>query len=424
VTIEVEITRLGSQGDGIAETPQGMRYIPFALPGERVRVTGDGPCELLSPPSPDRATPVCRHFGVCGGCVAQHIREPLYAEWKRAIVIEALRQRGLAPTVAPLAVVEAHTRRRAVLTARRQTDGSLVLGYHLRKSTALVTLEECPVLLPAIAGKLAALKAIVSAIPARENRLTVLATRAGLDVSAEHSGGGLSAAAMSAIALVARGNKIARVTINGETVVETTAPTLVFAGIETAPPPGAFVQAVEAAERGMTAIVTEAIAGCARVADLFSGVGTFALPLARHARVLAVDSDAEALAALDRAARHARGLKPVETKLRDLLRTPLAPKELEGFDAVVFDPPRAGAKAQAERLAQSDVPLLVAVSCDPGTLARDLRILVDGGYDLESVTPIDQFLYSAHVEAVAVLRRTAPKIKSRSPSARRKLRPA
>jgi 23S rRNA (uracil1939-C5)-methyltransferase len=172
------------------------------------------------------------------------------------------------------------------------------------------------------------------------------------------------------------------------------------------------VQAVEAAERAMTGIVTEATAGASRVADLFSGVGTFTLPLARHARMLAVDGDADALAALDRAARRASGLKPIETKVRDLLRTPLAPKELEGFDAVVFDPPRAGAKAQSERLAQSQVPLVVAVSCDPGTLARDLRILVDAGYSLETVTPIDQFLYSAHVEAVAVLRRA----KARRPS--------
>jgi 23S rRNA (uracil1939-C5)-methyltransferase len=203
-------------------------------------------------------------------------------------------------------------------------------------------------------------------------------------------------------------------------VIETAPPALSIAGMETVPPPGAFVQAVEAAEREMTGIVVEAVAGASLAADLFSGVGTFALPLARTARVLAVDSDAKALSSLEAAARRAQGLRPIETKLRDLLGTPLGPRELEGFDAVVFDPPRAGARAQAERLARSSVPLVVAVSCDPGTLARDLRILVDGGYGLEAVTPIDQFLFSAHVEAVAVLRRAQPSLKSRSPAARRR----
>ena len=312
--------------------------------------------------------------------------------------------------------VAPHSRRRAVLTARRQRDGQATLGYHRRKSAELVDLQECPVLQPAIVERLAALRAIAAALPAREARLTVLATSAGLDISAEHGGNRLGAAAVSEIARIAAKQQLARIAVNGETVIERVPPVLAFAGIDAVPPPGAFVQAVEAAELEMTRLVREAVAGSTRVADLFCGVGTFALPMARNARVLAVDSDDKALAALDAAVRRAQGLKPVETKLRDLLRTPLGAKELEGFDAVVFDPPRAGAKAQAERLAQSQVPLVVAVSCDPGTLARDLRILVDGGYSLEGVTPIDQFLFSAHVEAVAVLRRPAPvrRLKSRS----------
>ncbi len=415
MTIELEIADLGAQGDGIAETAGGTRYVPFALPGERVRIAGGNAPELLSPPSADRATPICRHHGVCGGCVAQHMRERLYAEWKRGIVAEALRQRGLTPEVAPLVRVAPHSRRRAVLTARRQRDGQATLGYHRRKSAELVDLQECPVLQPAIVERLAALRAIAAALPAREARLTVLATSAGLDISAEHGGNRLGAAAVSEIARIAAKQQLARIAVNGETVIERVPPVLAFAGIDAVPPPGAFVQAVEAAELEMTRLVREAVAGSTRVADLFCGVGTFALPMARNARVLAVDSDDKALAALDAAVRRAQGLKPVETKLRDLLRTPLGAKELEGFDAVVFDPPRAGAKAQAERLAQSQVPLVVAVSCDPGTLARDLRILVDGGYSLEGVTPIDQFLFSAHVEAVAVLRRPTPVRRLRSP---------
>jgi 23S rRNA (uracil1939-C5)-methyltransferase len=256
-------------------------------------------------------------------------------------------------------------------------------------------------------------------VSAKEARLTVIATRAGLDVSAEHGGGSrLTPSALSEIARLAAEHHLARIAVNGETLIERAPPALAFAGIDVVPPPGAFLQAVAAAEHEMAQIVTEAIVGVARVADLFCGIGTFALPLARNSRVLAVDSDARLLGALNAAARRAQGLKPIETKQRDLSRTPLAPKELEGFDAVVFDPPRAGAKAQAERLAQSRVPLVVAVSCDPGTLARDLRILVDGGYGLESVAPIDQFLFSAHVEAVAVLRRSTPARRPKKPTQR------
>ena len=202
-----------------------------------------------------------------------------------------------------------------------------------------------------------------------------------------------------------RAHGIARITVNGETLVEHAAPTLSFGGVDVVPPPGAFVQAAEAAELEISRLVVDAVGRSKRVADLFCGIGTFTLPLARRGRVLAVDGDQAAIDALDAAARRAQGLKPIETKLRDLFREPLSARELKDFDAVVFDPPRAGAKAQAERLAQSLVPLVVAVSCDPGTLARDLRILVDGGYSIEAVTPIDQFLFSAHVEVVAVLRR-------------------
>ena len=383
----------------------GTRYVPFALPGERVRVAGEGLPELVSAASPDRVAPLCRHFGICGGCAAQHMGERLYADWKRGIVIEAFRQRGLEPDIAPLRRFAPGSRRRAVLSASRQRDRAPTLGYHRRGSNELVDIQECPVLEPAVASRLAALRAIAAALPAAQVRLTVLSTQAGLDVAAEHGGNRLGATAVSALAQIAAEHHLARIAVNGETVIERASPALSFGGIAAVPPPGAFVQAVEAAEQAMVEIVLEAVAKASRVADLFCGPGTFTLPMAREARVLAVDSDKAAIAALDASVRRARGIKPVATKLRDLFREPLSAKELEGFDAVVFDPPRAGARAQAERLAQSQVPLAVAVSCDPGTLARDARILVDGGFRLEGVTPIDQFLFSARVEAVAVLRR-------------------
>jgi 23S rRNA (uracil1939-C5)-methyltransferase len=408
VTIELDIARLGAQGDGIAETGSGPRFVPFALPGERVRLAANGLPDVVSSASSDRVAPVCRHFGTCGGCVAQHMSDRLYAGWKRSIVVEAFRHHGLRAEIEPLRRISLGSRRRAVLTARHETSGSVALGYHRRKSTDLIDIEECPILEPAIVARLEALRSIAGALPSGEIRLTALLTHGGLDVAINHDARRLGPDATDRLCEIAAVHRLARITVNGEVAMERAAPALSFGAVEVVPPPGVFVQAAAAAEQEISRLVADAVGRSKRVADLFCGVGTFTLPLARLSRVLAVDGDQAAIAALDAAARRAQGLRPIETKLRDLFREPLSARELKDFDAIVFDPPRAGAKAQAERLAQSPVPLIVAVSCDPGTLARDLRILVDGGYSIEAVTPIDQFLFSAHVEAVAVLRRLNP----------------
>jgi 23S rRNA (uracil1939-C5)-methyltransferase len=264
------------------------------------------------------------------------------------------------------------------------------------------------VLVAGICTQLPALRAIAAALPAREVRFTVLSTPAGLDVAVEAGGGRLEPAAAGAIGRIAAEHRLARIAIDGNIIIERTAPELNVAGVDIAVPPGAFVQAVEEAERAMASLVVRAVGPARRVADLFCGAGTFTFDLARRARVLALDRDRAAIAALAAAARRAQGLKPIEAGFRDLFRTPLSARELQDFDAVVFDPPRAGARTQAEQVARSRVPTVVAVSCDPGALARDLRLLVDGGYAIDSVTPIDQFLFSAHVEMVAVLRRQDP----------------
>jgi 23S rRNA (uracil1939-C5)-methyltransferase len=405
VTVELDIARLGAQGDGIADTGTGPRYVPFALPGERVRLLDDAVPEVVSGASSDRATPLCRHFGTCGGCVAQHMSDRLYADWKRGIVHDAFRQHGLQAGVAPLRRIAPGSRRRAVLTAWRRKDGSVGLGYHRRRTNELVDIGECPILMPAMVASLPALRAIAEVMPERETRLTLLLTRGGLDISVNHSARHLGPQAVAGLGRIAAEHRLARITANVETVVERTAPTLSFGGVDAVPPPGAFVQAAEAAELEISRLVVDATGRSKRVADLFCGIGTLTFPIARLTRVLAVDGDQAAIAALDAAARRVQGLKPIETRVRDLFREPLSARELKEFDAAIFDPPRAGAKAQAERLAQSDVPLAVAVSCDPGTLARDVRILADGGYSIEAVTPIDQFLFSAHVEVVVVLRR-------------------
>jgi 23S rRNA (uracil1939-C5)-methyltransferase len=412
----LEIGALGAQGDGIAETKAGPRYVPFALPGERVRIEADGALRLVSAPSADRVTAPCRHFGVCGGCAAQHMSGRLYAEWKRDTVVTALRRRGLEPDVAPLHPVAPGTRRRAVLTARSMgrptgpdAGSRIALGYHRRRSLELVDIEECPVLLPVIVDKLPALRNVAAALQAREVRLTVLATPAGLDVAAEtgerRPGQPPPRSAVAELGRIATQHGLARLSLDGETVIERARPVLRMGEVDVAVPPATFVQAVQPSEEAMRELVVAALGRPKRVVDLFCGVGTFTFALARGARVLALDSNEDAIAALSAAARHAQGLKPIEAKVRDLFREPLSARELEPFDTVVLDPPRAGASRQAQELARSSVGTVIAVSCDPGTLARDMQILAEGGYAVQSVTPIDQFVYSAHVEVVAVLRR-------------------
>ena len=402
---EIEIVRLGAQGDGIAETAEGgPRFVPFALPGERVRVAGDEMVEIVAGCHPRRTTPVCRHFGTCGGCVAQHMHEDLYAEWKRGIVVEAFRQRGLAPEVAPLLRVPAGSRRRAVLTAKRVGE-KVTLGYHGRRSHALFDLEECPVLVPEIVAALPALRAVAGLLAGEGMRFTVLATPAGLDVAVDGKVRRADARAAAALARIAAQSGLARITLGGETIIERAVPVLQTSGVDVAPPPGAFVQAVAAAESALVGGVLERIGKPKRTADLFCGIGTFALGIARRSRVSAFDSDAGSIATLQTAVRHAAGLKPVEARVRDLFREPLSARELAGFDAVVLDPPRAGAKAQCEALAGSAVSSIAYVSCDPATLARDVRTLVDAGFRLGRVSVIDQFVFTAHVELVAALTR-------------------
>jgi 23S rRNA (uracil1939-C5)-methyltransferase len=393
----VTIERVGAQGDGIAHMPAGPQFVPLALPGETWRQEGGDWVRLTD--APDRATPACRHFGRCGGCAAQHMAPSTYAAWKRGILLEAFRHRGLMPEIAPAVTVGPGTRRRAVLSARR-LGRDVVLGYHARASEAVVAIAECPVATPAIAGALPALREIADAVLGGDGscRLAVLDTGAGLDVAIE--AGRVDPPARARLGEIAARAGVLRISAGGEPVVLQQAPRLVIDGLEVAPPAGAFTQASAAAEAAMIGLVTAAVGKARRIADLFCGLGTFALPMARRARVLAVDGDAAALAALAAAARRP-GLKPVETLRRDLFREPLSRAELAGLDAVVLDPPRAGAKAQAEALARAGVATIVYVSCNPATLARDARTLVEGGYRLARVTPVDQFLWAAHVEAVA-----------------------
>ena len=282
-----------------------------------------------------------------------------------------------------------------------------MLGFHAEGSDRVVGLAECPVMAPAIVAALPLLRRLAAVLLAngRDAQVTVTATVDGLDVAFDGDGLATGAGERAALARGVVGSGIVRLTCGSDLIVQRMVPTSWFGDATVGLPSGAFIQATAEAELEIATTIARAVGKSKRVADLFAGVGTFSFALARRARVLAIDSDRAAIEALAAASRHVQGLKPIETRVRDLLREPLSRKELEGLDAVVFDPPRAGAKRQAEMLARSQVPIVVAVSCNPATLARDARILVDGGYRLGEVVPIDQFVWSTHVEAVAVFRR-------------------
>ena len=407
-----EVSGVDDTGAGIVEFGTGSgqrRSMAGALPGDRI-VALEGELRLEPRASPARrALPLCAHFPACGGCQVQHMSDSLYDGWKGRKLAAALQAHGLTTAVPAGATLRMPlgSRRRAVLTAKQEL-GRYRLGFHEYRSHALVDIEDCAILSPGIMAALAPLKEIAHLVSgSRECRLTVLDVGTGLDVSAETDGKRQHHTLVSELTRLAAKARVHRLTVDGDPLLMRAKPQLVIAGIAVEPPPGAFVQASRDAEAVMTDMAASAIAKAKakRVADLFCGIGTFALAIAHQARVLAVDADRAMVTALSNAARGGVGLKPIETKVRDLFRDPLSASELKHFDAVIFDPPRAGAKAQAEALSASSVRTVVAVSCNPLTLARDARTLVDGGYRLHSAQALDQFLFTPHIEAVVILER-------------------
>lgn len=406
MTSRLRIASLGAQGDGVAATDTGPVFVPFTLPGETVTAArAKDRAELVAvlEPSPLRVEPPCRHFGVCGGCSLQHMAADAYLAWKRAKVGEALAARGIAAAVDEIAACAPRSRRRVVLSARR-TERGMLLGYRRALSHEIVDIVEDPIAVPGIEAALPRLRELAALVAATAQpfHLTVTATETGLDVAAGGSGALTDMQRRAAADFVLR-ERFARLSVDGEIIIEPQKPVVRFGDVAVSPPPGAFLQAVASAEEVMADLVLSHLAGARKVADLFAGVGTFALRLGRQGEVHAVEADAAALAALDRGFRMGAGLRRVTAERRDLFRRPLTFKELNAFDGVVFDPPRAGAEDLAKQLARSDVPKVAAVSCNPTTMARDIGLLLAGGYRLTRVAPIDQFLWSAHVEAVALL---------------------
>jgi len=407
------IDRLGHRGDGVADGPQGHGgpiYVPGTLPGETVEVepvAGHPDRRHLlnvEKPSIERIAPICPHFGVCGGCALQHWQTSAYRAWKRELVVTTLRQAYIEAPVDELIDAHGDGRRRVVFHARRGTHDVLEVGFSAARSHHVIAIDRCPVLAKSLDGALPAAWAIAEALGLTKKPLDiqVTATDTGLDIDVRGSGP-LTASATAALARVAARQNLARLTRHGELIAQARPPSLRVGTATVVLPPAAFLQATADGEAVLARLVQSACMAQKNIADLFAGIGPFALRLAAQARVLAIDDNDGAIAALKRAAASTAGLKPVTAERRDLFKNPLLAAELDRFDAVVFDPPRQGADAQSRALAASGVPLVVAVSCNPGTLARDIRHLIDGGYRLTSVTPVDQFRYSEHVEIVARL---------------------
>jgi len=412
LTEQLAIIRVAHRGDGVAETPAGPIFVPYTLPGETVEVESipghPDRRHLLrvETASPERIEPFCPHFGICGGCAIQHWTAPHYREWKRSLVVEALAQAGLDAPVDALIDAHGDGRRRATFHARLGARDILEVGFAALRAHHIVGIDRCPVLAPSLDGAIPAAWAIAEALKPQNKPLDiqVTATDAGIDMDVRGSGA-LNSARTGVLARLAAIHRLARLTRHGELIAQRATPTVMVGRAHVTLPPGSFLQATVAGELALARLVQDHVGSAKVIADLFCGLGPFALRLSERARIIALDADAGAIAALKQAANMASDLKPIEAETRDLFKRPLYAQELKRVDALVFDPPRQGAEAQARELAKSAVPVVVAVSCNAATFARDARLLVDGGYRLKSITPVDQFRHSAHVEIVAKLER-------------------
>lgn len=394
------ILRLGHHGDGIADGPV---FAPLTLPGEVVSGVRDG-SQLtdirIITPSSDRVQPPCRHFKSCGGCQVQHASDAFVAEWKQQIVASALAAQGIAANLRPILTSPEKSRRRATFSAKRTKKGALV-GFHARSSDIVVPIPDCQLLDDRLLAGMPVAEALAIAGASRKAALSVTMTmsESGLDVVVS-GGKPLDGQLRVVLAQVAEKHDLARLTWEDEIIAMRRSPVQVFGSACVVPPPGAFLQATPQGEKALLAEVREITQGAQRIADLFAGCGTFALPLAERAEVHAVEGDAEMTSALDRGWRQAQGLKRVSTEVRDLFRRPLMADELARFEAIVLDPPRAGAESQIAELAQIDPVPIVYVSCNPVTFARDASRLIGAGYRLDRVRVVDQFRWSSHVELV------------------------
>ncbi len=403
--METEILGLSIQGDGIAEGPL---YVPYALPGEVVSGTVSGNrmegVKILRP-SAERVKAPCPHFRSCGGCALQHASDGFLAEWKTGVVRKALAAQGLAAEFRETVTSPAGSRRRAGFTGRRTKKGAMV-GFHARGSDLLLAIPSCVLLHPDIMAAMPLYEALTKIGATRKVAVEIAVTLSleGLDVAVSNAVPA-DGPMLAELGQLVGTSGIARLSWNGEVIATRTPPVQRFGSAQVVPPPGAFLQATQAGQDALTAAVLEAVGDARNVADLFSGCGTFTLPLAERADVLALEGDSALIAALDAGWRKGTGLHRVVAQKRDLFRNPLLAEDMRGLDAIVIDPPRAGAKAQVAELAASDMGRVAFVSCNPVTFARDAKVLVAAGFGIDWLQVVDQFRWSTHVELVAAFSR-------------------
>lgn len=407
---ELTIDFIGAQGDGVARR-QGAApiFVPFALPGEQVCVTLEksrGTLVDITKASDQRIAPACPHFGVCGGCTSQHMSPDLYRNWKLGLVQSAFEKAGIECQINRFLPCEPGERRRVTFTAQR-SEGRLNFGFFQEGTHDIAPIEDCPIAVLQISQALDALKDLSQTLAPQSAKLqlTVTSCDNGLDVAINEDATLQDHSKQAAIRKVMSSDRLIRLSQGDDILIEKRPPVISFGDANIHPPSGSFVQASARAEKQMVEIVTKHLKSCKKIADLFSGCGTFTFPLARKSATHAVEAEGAALNAIDKAFRNRQGLKPITTERRDLFRRPLMRDELKHYQGVIFDPPRAGAQAQCKQLACSVVPKIAAVSCNPISLARDLKLLRDGRYKIKSITVIDQFLWTPHVEVVALLER-------------------
>lgn len=414
---EITITRLGAKADGVADTNSGPLFVPFALPGETVTIEREGERAKLvdvKVSSPARTVPFCPYFGTCGGCATQHMRDDFYRDWKQGVLATTLRQARLDHDVEPLVDAHGEGRRRMTLHVR-YPERDMHVGFMAARSHHVVEIERCPItVLPLQESAQSVARAIGETLRASRKPLDIqiTATQTGLDVDVRGHGAVNDRLRLRLIELAADLD-LSRLSLHGDALVERRPPFITMGRSTVSPPPGSFLQATDLGERTLASFAVEACSRSKRVADLFAGAGSFALRIAEHADVHAVENDKASMSALDKAARATPNLRRVTTEARDLFRRPLLLPELNTFGAVVIDPPRAGAEAQAKQLALSKVSLVVSISCDAATFARDAAILINGGYRLERIVPVDQFKYSPHLEVVGILKRDVARKRAR-----------
>ncbi|MDB5504410.1 MAG: rRNA m(5)U939 methyltransferase [Tardiphaga sp.] len=406
------IDHVGQRGDGVGYAAGEALFVPYTLAGEIIEaepVAGHAERRHLihvETPSTERIDPFCTYFGRCGGCAIQHWQPDPYQAWKRQTVVDTLAHARIECPVDPIIDAHGAGRRRITVHARRGGDGNLRVGFAAAASHAIIAIDDCPILDPGLKGALDAARALAELLKPTNKPLDIQVTAAsnGLDIDVRGTGP-LPAPLIAALSRLAETHKLARLTRHGELVLMRNPPMIQVGAAQVVLPPGSFLQATAAGEEALAALVVKYCKGSKVVADLFCGVGPFALRLAAKSRIVAFDSDAGAILSLQQAAKDTSGLKPIQAAVRDLFHRPMVAQELRDIDAVVFDPPRQGAQAQAEKLAASKIPTVVAVSCNVQSFVRDARILIDGGYKIDSVTPVDQFRHTPHVELVARFRR-------------------